>query len=135
MQTLGLDEKQQAKFPRLSIITLGKLGGIELNFSSDVDIMFCYPENGEFHATRTIEYHSYFQKLAQWLIKIINTKTHEGFVFRVDTRLRPYGDAGPLCQSIAGLESYYQEQGREWERYALLKANILKRGTLVRSKR
>lgn len=110
----------------LSIIAVGKLGGRELNFSSDIDLIFAYPRQGETqHKTNAISNEQYFIRLAQRLIKALNTKTELGFVFRVDMRLRPFGDTGALASSFKALENYYQEQGRGWERYALVKARII----------
>lgn len=116
-----LGEKQQ-----LIVVALGKLGGEELNFSSDVDLMFCYPSQGKTEGNkRSIENEVFFTRLAQALVKALSLVTADGFVFRVDLRLRPYGDTGPLVMSFSKLESYYQDQGRDWERYALLKARFL----------
>lgn len=110
---------------QLSIISLGKLGAWELNFSSDIDIMFMYPANGETSSiSNPISNHEFFVKLCHRLITVIGTKTEDGIVFRVDTRLRPYGESGPLVMSSDAIVDYYQSQGREWERYALVKARI-----------
>ena len=111
---------------RLIVIALGKLGSNELNLSSDIDLMFAYNHNGETKgATRSIPNKIFFTKLTQKLIRIINHVNEQGFVFRVDIRLRPYGDSGPIVMCLAELEQYYQDHGREWERYALLKARII----------
>nr|WP_169924192.1 bifunctional [glutamate--ammonia ligase]-adenylyl-L-tyrosine phosphorylase/[glutamate--ammonia-ligase] adenylyltransferase [Sulfurifustis variabilis] len=106
----------------LVVLGLGKLGGYELNFSSDVDIVFAYPEDGETGGPRTISHHEFFLKLAQSLINALHEPTADGFVFRVDTRLRPFGASGPLVLSFDAMEHYYQTHGREWERYAFIKA-------------
>lgn len=111
---------------QLIVIGLGKLGGRELNFSSDVDLMFTFPEAG--HAKireKSISNDDFFARLCRSLIEVIGKNMSDGFVFRVDTRLRPYGDAGPIAMNFEAMESYYQEQGREWERYALIKARIV----------
>lgn len=110
---------------QLIVLGLGKLGGRELNFSSDIDLIFAYPERGETDGPRSISNEEFFRRLGQKLIKILNEPTSEGFVYRVDMRLRPFGDSGPLVMSFAALESYYQDQGREWERYALIKARVV----------
>ncbi|RJQ71714.1 MAG: bifunctional [glutamate--ammonia ligase]-adenylyl-L-tyrosine phosphorylase/[glutamate--ammonia-ligase] adenylyltransferase, partial [Desulfobacteraceae bacterium] len=110
----------------LVVLALGKLGADELNFSSDVDLMFAYPSEGQTSGgTRGSTSHEiFFTRICRELIQVIGTPTADGFVFRVDTRLRPYGDAGPLVITFDRLEDYYQEQGREWERYALIKARV-----------
>ena len=110
----------------LYILGMGKLGGKELNFSSDIDLIFVYPEVGEFTTRRKpFEYQEFFIKVAQKLIHLLNSHTIDGQVYRVDMRLRPFGESGPLVLPFAGLENYYESQGRSWERFALLKARIL----------
>ena len=110
----------------LIALGMGKLGGGELNFSSDIDLIFCYAEKGQTQGGRRSEdFQLYFTKLAQKIIQLLDTVTADGRVFRVDMRLRPFGDSGPLVSSFDAIEDYYQEQGREWERYALLKARPL----------
>ncbi|GAB58986.1 glutamate-ammonia-ligase adenylyltransferase [Rheinheimera nanhaiensis E407-8] len=110
----------------LLILGMGKLGGAELNFSSDIDLIFTYPANGETQGgRRSSEHQQFFTKLGQKLIAALHQVTADGFVYRVDMRLRPFGDSGPLVLSFAAMEDYYQEQGREWERYAMLKARVL----------
>lgn len=107
----------------LVVLGMGKLGGQELNFSSDVDLIFAYPEAGETVAGRQqLDNQTYFTRLGQMVIRLLDAVTEEGFVFRVDMRLRPYGDSGALVGAFSALEVYYQEQGREWERYAMVKA-------------
>ncbi|MDR0218221.1 MAG: bifunctional [glutamate--ammonia ligase]-adenylyl-L-tyrosine phosphorylase/[glutamate--ammonia-ligase] adenylyltransferase [Enterobacteriaceae bacterium] len=117
----------QAGVPQpLLILGMGKLGGGELNFSSDIDLIFAYPENGKTHGgRREMDNAQFFTRLGQKLIKVLDQHTVDGFVYRVDMRLRPFGDSGPLVFSFPALEDYYQEQGRDWERYALIKARIL----------
>ncbi|MFA0570196.1 bifunctional [glutamate--ammonia ligase]-adenylyl-L-tyrosine phosphorylase/[glutamate--ammonia-ligase] adenylyltransferase [Vibrio gallaecicus] len=108
------------------IIGMGKLGGGELNFSSDIDLIFTYPENGETQgARRSIANAQFFTRLGQRLIKALDQHTFDGFCYRVDMRLRPFGESGPLVMSYAALEDYYQEQGRDWERYAMVKARVM----------
>ncbi len=105
----------------LIVVGMGKLGGFELNVSSDIDLIFAYPEEGETSGPRKTSNHEYFTALGKKLIQAINDNTEDGFVFRVDMRLRPYGESGPLVGSFAMLEEYYLTQGREWERYAWIK--------------
>ena len=109
----------------LLVIGMGKLGGGELNVSSDIDLIFVYPEDGETSGPRTLSNHEFFTRLGRRLISIINELTADGYVFRVDMRLRPYGDSGPLVMSFAALEEYLISQGREWERYAWIKARVI----------
>ncbi len=107
------------------VIGMGKLGGHELNVSSDIDLIFVYPEDGNCTGTRAISNQEFFSKLGRRLISLINEATEDGYVFRVDMRLRPYGDSGPLAMSFTALEEYLVEQGREWERYAWIKARVI----------
>jgi glutamate-ammonia-ligase adenylyltransferase len=109
----------------LHVIGMGKLGGGELNVSSDVDLVFAYPEEGETRGPRAISSHEYFTRLGRQLSAALSEVTADGHVFRVDTRLRPYGDGGPLVVSFDALENYFITQGREWERYAWIKARVL----------
>jgi glutamate-ammonia-ligase adenylyltransferase len=108
------------------VLGMGKLGAGELNVSSDIDLIFTYPESGETnHPSRVISNQEFFIKLGQKLIKSLDTPTIDGFVFRVDMRLRPHGQSGALAMSFIGMEDYYQTQGREWERYAMIKARTV----------
>ncbi|MHC6646286.1 bifunctional [glutamate--ammonia ligase]-adenylyl-L-tyrosine phosphorylase/[glutamate--ammonia-ligase] adenylyltransferase [Alteromonas sp. HB246098] len=108
------------------ILGMGKLGGRELNFSSDIDLIFAYPEKGETSGgKKALEHQQFFTKLAQKLIQALNKVTNDGQVYRVDMRLRPFGDSGPLVMHFAALEDYYQDQGRHWERFAMVKARII----------
>ncbi|MEZ6876751.1 bifunctional [glutamate--ammonia ligase]-adenylyl-L-tyrosine phosphorylase/[glutamate--ammonia-ligase] adenylyltransferase [Enterobacter sp. KBR-315C3_2022] len=110
----------------LLILGMGKLGGCELNFSSDIDLIFAWPEKGSTRGgRRELDNAQFFTRLGQRLIKALDQPTQDGFVYRVDMRLRPFGDSGPLVLSFAALEDYYQEQGRDWERYAMVKARIM----------
>lgn len=110
----------------LLVLGMGKLGGGELNFSSDIDLIFVYPENGHTRGgRRELDNALFFTRLGQRLIKVLDQPTSDGFVYRVDMRLRPFGDSGPLVLSFAALEDYYQEQGRDWERYAMVKARLM----------
>jgi glutamate-ammonia-ligase adenylyltransferase len=107
------------------VIGMGKLGGAELNVSSDIDLIFVYPEDGETQGPHPISNHEYCTALGRRLIAALSEITADGYVFRVDMRLRPYGDAGPLATSFDALENYFITQGREWERYAWIKARAL----------
>lgn len=108
------------------ILGMGKLGAHELNLSSDIDLIFGYPEGGETVGTkRSLDNHEFFVRLGQRLIKALDAITVEGFVFRTDMRLRPYGSSGALVLSFNALEQYYQDQGRDWERYAMIKARVV----------
>lgn len=109
----------------LVIIGMGKLGGGELNFSSDIDLIFLFPEHGETDSARPIANEEFFTRLGQSTIRLLKTPTPDGIVFRVDMRLRPFGDSGPLVASFASLEDYLLRHGREWERYAWVKARAI----------
>ncbi len=111
---------------RFHVIGMGKLGGRELNVSSDVDLVFAYPEEGDTRgAARSRSNHEYFTRLARRLIALLNEMTADGYVFRVDMRLRPLGSDGPLACCFGMLENYFVTQGREWERYAWIKARVI----------
>jgi len=111
---------------QLLVIAMGKLGARELNLSSDVDLIFSYPESGQTDgAQRPLSNQEFFIKLGQRLIAALDQATAEGFVFRVDMRLRPYGQSGALVLNFSAMEEYYQDQGRDWERYALIKARVI----------
>ena len=122
---LGLPEGEFGPQPML-ILGMGKLGGGELNFSSDIDLIFTYPAVGVTSGgKKSVENQQFFTKLAQKIITALDQITADGQVYRVDMRLRPFGDSGPLVMHFDAMEDYYQEQGRDWERYAMLKASIL----------
>ncbi|OBX07354.1 glutamine-synthetase adenylyltransferase [Gallibacterium salpingitidis] len=123
---LGTPTNVEGEAQKLIILGMGKLGGRELNFSSDIDLIFTYPDHGEtVGARRSIDNGQFFVRLGQRFIKVLEQQTIDGFVYRVDMRLRPFGDAGALALSFASMEDYYQEQGRDWERYAMIKARIM----------
>jgi glutamate-ammonia-ligase adenylyltransferase len=123
----GLPEGEFGPQPML-ILGMGKLGGGELNFSSDIDLIFTYPSVGvTTGGKKSVENQQFFTKLAQKIITALDQITAEGQVYRVDMRLRPFGDSGPIVMHFDAMEDYYQEQGRDWERYAMLKASILNR--------
>lgn len=109
----------------VGVVAMGKLGGHELNFSSDVDLVFLYSAAGETDGARTLSNEEYFRFLAQRVIDLLSRNTPDGFVYRVDIRLRPFGSAGPLAVSLASLESYLVQHGRDWERYAWIKARVV----------
>lgn len=120
---LPMDEHNEQP---LFVIGMGKLGGQELNFSSDIDLIFTYPQRGFTQGgKKSIENQQFFTKLAQKLIGALHQITTDGQVYRVDMRLRPFGESGPLVMHFDAMEEYYQDQGREWERYAMLKGRIL----------
>ncbi|RPH50894.1 MAG: bifunctional [glutamate--ammonia ligase]-adenylyl-L-tyrosine phosphorylase/[glutamate--ammonia-ligase] adenylyltransferase [Desulfobacteraceae bacterium] len=122
----GAPENTAGRAQKPVVIGMGKLGAFELNFSSDVDLIFAYPESGETKGGKTIiDNEEFFVRLCRRLINVIGATDYDGMVFRVDLRLRPYGESGPLVMSFDRMEDYYQEQGREWERYALIKARIV----------
>ena len=106
----------------LVVIGMGKLGGRELNFSSDIDLVLLFPEAGETPGPRAIANEEFFTRTGQLLIRLLEAPTVEGRVFRVDLRLRPFGDSGPLVASFSSFEDYLLRQGRDWERYAWIKA-------------
>src|SRR5690606_23727903 len=110
----------------LVVLGMGKLGAHELNLSSDIDLIFAYPQSGETRGgRRSLSNQEFFIRVGQRLIKLLDEVTVDGFVFRVDMRLRPYGDSGALVFSFNALEQYYQSQGRDWERYAMIKARVV----------
>ena len=112
----------------LLVVGMGKLGGRELNVSSDVDLVFVYPDEGETAGPRPLSHHEFFVRLGQRVIRTLAEVTPDGQVFRVDMRLRPWGDAGPLATSFDALEQYFLAHGREWERYAWIKARVVAGG-------
>jgi glutamate-ammonia-ligase adenylyltransferase len=107
------------------LLGMGKLGGGELNFSSDIDLIFGYSANGETDGRQPIATEQYFEKLVRLFTRLLAERTPEGFVFRVDWLLRPFGASGPPAMASAAMEEYYQTHGREWERYAMIKARVV----------
>jgi glutamate-ammonia-ligase adenylyltransferase len=108
------------------VIGMGKLGGYELNLSSDIDLIFAFREHGDTQGgKKSLSHQEYFTKLGQKLIQHLDQVTANGFVFRVDMRLRPFGQSGALVLNMDSLENYYQDQGRDWERYAMIKARVM----------
>ena len=110
---------------RLNVIGMGKLGGRELNFSSDIDLICCYEHDGELDGYGQLSYQEFFSRVVRLLNQLLGDTTADGFVYRVDLRLRPWGDSGPVVLSHSALEHYYQLHGREWEQYAMVKARVL----------
>jgi len=115
----------------LIVIGMGKLGGSELNVSSDIDLIFAYEAEGETQGDRSISNQDFFTRLAKKLISAIDEITEDGFVFRVDMRLRPFGSEGAIVSNLDALEDYYQNNGREWERYAWIKGREVTGGNQV----
>jgi [glutamine synthetase] adenylyltransferase / [glutamine synthetase]-adenylyl-L-tyrosine phosphorylase len=107
---------------QIVVLGMGKLGAYELNYSSDIDLIFAYPEEGELTDRKSTSYGEFFTRLCQKLVKVLDDITVDGFVFRTDIRLRPFGDSGAVIMSFDGMENYYLTQAREWERYAMIKA-------------
>lgn len=138
---LGTPTSAAGASQQLVVLGMGKLGGSELNVSSDVDLIFAYPEEGQTQGgRRPLDNFEFFLRLSQSLIQALNQSTEDGFVFRVDMRLRPFGESGPMVMNFEGLENYYQIHGREWERYAWVKARVvagdaLRGATLLKSLR
>ncbi len=125
-QQWGVPVLSNGKEQRLVVLAMGKLGGEELNFSSDIDLIYCYAESGELTAGKKhLDYSDFFSRLAKKLTRVLSDITVDGFVYRVDTRLRPFGASGPWVMSFLGLENYYYTQAREWERYAMVKARVI----------
>ena len=121
----GVVRNAQGDVQRLVVFGLGKLGGGELNFSSDIDLVYAYPEGGESDGARPLAAEDYFARLGQRLARLLDEPTVDGFSHRVDLRLRPFGSAGRVALSFAGMDQYFQREGRDWERYAWLKARAV----------
>ena len=118
----GIPRGQDGSELELMVLGMGKLGGGELNFSSDIDLVFLFPEHGETDGKRPLEHEEYFTRLGRRIAQLLGTVTSEGFVYRVDLRLRPFGESGPQVVSFDAFEDYLQQHGRDWERYAYVKA-------------
>ncbi|MCL2160899.1 MAG: bifunctional [glutamate--ammonia ligase]-adenylyl-L-tyrosine phosphorylase/[glutamate--ammonia-ligase] adenylyltransferase [Betaproteobacteria bacterium] len=121
----GTPRSSSGEEQELLIIGMGKLGGRELNVSSDIDLIFLYPEDGNTTGPTVIDNFAFFERLGKQIIAALNEITEHGQVFRVDMRLRPNGDSGPLVANFDMLENYFLTQGREWERYAWIKARAI----------
>jgi len=118
----GTPRNAEGVAQRLVVIAMGKLGGGELNFSSDIDLILAFAENGASDGGRPLANEAYFARLGQLLVKLLAEITADGFAFRIDLRLRPFGNAGRVALPFAAMEQYYQREGRDWERYAWIKA-------------
>lgn len=130
-KTYGQPLDESGKMQPFIVIGMGKLGGSELNVSSDIDLIFAYKGAGQTDGEQTISNQDYFIKLGKKVIEILDEQTEDGFVFRVDMRLRPFGTEGVLASSLDALENYYQVNGREWERYAWIKGREITGGNQV----
>lgn len=117
----GHARDHEGALQRLVVIGFGKLGGSELNFSSDIDLVLAYPHGGQSDGARALDNSEYFVRLGRLLVRLLNEPTDDGICARVDLRLRPFGNAGRLALSFAAMEQYYQSEGRDWERYAWIK--------------
>ncbi len=123
MQTShGVVLNEAGEASRLIVLGMGKLGGRELNFSSDIDLILAYDSQGETPGPKVLSHEEYFKRIGRSLGHVLSEVTDDGFVYRVDTLLRPFGKSGPLVMHVDAMEQYYQSHGREWERYALIKA-------------
>ena len=118
----GMPRNADSAPQALVVFALGKLGGGELNFSSDVDLVLAYPEGGATDGARPLDNAEFFARVAREFVRLLSEATADGIVARVDLRLRPFGDSGPVVASFAAMEQYYQREGRDWERYAWIKA-------------
>ncbi|RDI97003.1 bifunctional [glutamate--ammonia ligase]-adenylyl-L-tyrosine phosphorylase/[glutamate--ammonia-ligase] adenylyltransferase [Dyella solisilvae] len=118
----GQSRSHEGALQRMVVIGFGKLGGSELNFSSDIDLVLAYPHSGQSDGARSLDNSEYFVRLARQLVRLLNEPTVDGICARVDLRLRPFGNAGRLALPFSAMEQYYQSEGRDWERYAWIKA-------------
>ena len=121
----GTPQDSEGNPVNLVVVGMGKLGAWELNLSSDIDLIFAFAEEGEITTGRGLSHTEFFARLGRRLINVLDQQTADGFVFRVDMRLRPFGDSGALAISFTAMENYYQIHGREWERYAMIKARVV----------
>ncbi len=127
----GVVVNEEGKQQDFIIFTLGKLGGHELNYSSDVDLIFCYTGPGISNGPKSIDAQEYFQKIGRRIIQILDSVTMDGRVYRVDMRLRPFGSAAPLVCSAQHLHNYLETEGRDWERYAWLRASFIANNQVI----
>jgi glutamate-ammonia-ligase adenylyltransferase len=119
------DSDGSDKMADFAVIGMGKMGGLELNYHSDLDIIYIYDQQGYTDGAKQISNHEYFAKLGQKIIMILTTQTREGYVYKLDTRLRPSGNAGPLVTSLDSFKSYHRDEAQVWERQALTKARVV----------
>lgn len=123
---LGTPINEKGDAQQLVVLGMGKLGAWELNMSSDIDLVFAFPEEGEVKdGPKALANSEFFSRLGKKLIQSLDSQTEDGFVFRVDMRLRPFGDGGPLVSSFNSFENYYLVHGRSWERYAMVKVRVV----------
>jgi glutamate-ammonia-ligase adenylyltransferase len=120
--TYGIPLRSDGERSRFVVLGLGKLGGVELNYSSDIDLIFLYEHDGQTDARRTVTNQEYFERLAKEIVRLLTEPTDLGVAYRVDLRLRPEGSRAPLCMSFDSTLSYYDVKGRTWERQAFVKA-------------
>jgi glutamate-ammonia-ligase adenylyltransferase len=118
----GYSRSHDGEAQRMVVVGFGKLGGNELNFSSDIDLVLAYPQGGQSDGARPLDNSEYFVRLGRQLVRLLHEPTMDGICARVDLRLRPFGNAGRLALSFGAMEQYYQNEGRDWERYAWIKA-------------
>ncbi len=121
----GIVRNEHGEVVPIVILGMGKLGGRELNFSSDIDLIFLYPAGTDSDGPKSLSSQEYFTRLSRRIVRLLDEVTADGFAFRIDTRLRPFGDSGPPVASFAALEAYLLRHGRGWERYAYVKARIV----------
>ncbi|MCG6966786.1 MAG: bifunctional [glutamate--ammonia ligase]-adenylyl-L-tyrosine phosphorylase/[glutamate--ammonia-ligase] adenylyltransferase [Chromatiaceae bacterium] len=121
----GVPRSADGAAQQLIVLGMGKLGARELNLSSDIDLIFCFPEHGATDGERPVENEQFFVRLGRQLINVLSRQTPDGFAFRVDMRLRPFGESGPLVATFDAMENYYHSQARDWERYAMVKARAI----------
>ena len=124
-ETFGMPLDANGEEQSLLVFAMGKMGGGELNFSSDIDLIFTFADDGETPGPRRKSHYEFYLAVIRKLVKVLDEVTADGFVYRVDTRLRPFGESGPMAMSFSGVEQYYQLQGRDWERYAMIKARLI----------
>ena len=124
-ESKGTPVNKNGQTQTVVVLGMGKIGAWELNFSSDIDLIFFYEDDGFLNDKKSTSFFEFYTKLVQTFIKAMDTVTENGFVFRVDTRLRPFGESGPIVMNFDALENYYQGHAREWERYAMVKARVV----------
>ncbi|MEY4685675.1 MAG: hypothetical protein RLZ25_2134 [Pseudomonadota bacterium] len=124
-ERFGIPQNREGEPQNLVVLGMGKLGARELNYSSDIDLILAYRDDGVLTDKKETSYAEFYTRLARNLVRALDEKTEDGFVFRVDTRLRPFGESGPLVLHFEALERYYEGQAREWERYAMIKARAI----------
>lgn len=119
------DEEGKEHEARFAVVGMGKMGGVELNYHSDLDVIYVYDHQGMTDGEKQVTNHEYFAKLGQKIISILTTQTREGYVYKIDTRLRPSGNAGPLVTSLESFADYHHREAQIWERQALTKARVV----------